>query len=489
MARTPAILCLLIAACGFVCLAATPVAEDGFVRTAREQQAVVVLRATDEELDPADPDAHPLVFTLLDGPSHGILVGDLAGVSTMAPHTAWVALTYVPADGFVGTDRFVFQVTDSLGLLDTGQVLIAVVDRPDGKLNGLWTSRLTYDVQTQAMTAFTARMTTVYQIHGLTLRANALWNFARNAVGEPFFKSLTFDAALPLGMAGSLVSAFALVPDFPPEFLYWRTTATLKLLGLSIIDTFDLKPVQTESTHTISVSGSVGALTLSSTTTFKGCTFCFDRQSIAVVWPICCNLRPHVSLSFSCEGGFEGLSFALSDIPIPSLVNEGVGLYFGVTTTFDTGATGKTIAPSLSLRTKWVECVRLLTELDLNNMTLDGVSVYGLVVNCSFPGDVSLRMDTSFEDTKNGAVTGIGDYFERWLLTGPTSTCCGGTGIWQIATYFHHASLHLFEWGMTSFLLDMSVSDLVSIYALTTIRSGFFQDSTLEISIGFTARW
>lgn len=59
--------------------AAQPVAEDALVVTFRNRPVSVVLTATDPDIQPSQ--AHPLVFTILEGPECGTISGDLADVA------------------------------------------------------------------------------------------------------------------------------------------------------------------------------------------------------------------------------------------------------------------------------------------------------------------------------------------------------------------------------------------------------------------------
>ena len=72
--------------------------------------------AEDEDIDPNVPSGHPMRFVILDGPTHGVLIGDITDVKYRPEHVAYVELTYVPAEGFVGTDVIVLTVIDPLDM-------------------------------------------------------------------------------------------------------------------------------------------------------------------------------------------------------------------------------------------------------------------------------------------------------------------------------------------------------------------------------------
>ena len=127
MRRTPATILVLIGLLGVICVAnVAPTMEDQFVATIQDTPVDFVLRASDEDIDPIDPTAHPMRFVVLEGPTHGVLLGDLTDVRYEGPHDAVVAMTYVPADGYVGTDLVTIAVYDPFSETAQGTTRIAV---------------------------------------------------------------------------------------------------------------------------------------------------------------------------------------------------------------------------------------------------------------------------------------------------------------------------------------------------------------------------
>ena len=57
-----------------------PTMDDQYVTTVQNTPVTFEIVAADEDIDPLNPDAHPLRFVLLDGPSHGLLIGDMEKV-------------------------------------------------------------------------------------------------------------------------------------------------------------------------------------------------------------------------------------------------------------------------------------------------------------------------------------------------------------------------------------------------------------------------
>ncbi|MBU0595282.1 hypothetical protein KJ567_01185, partial [Candidatus Bipolaricaulota bacterium] len=125
-----------------------PTMEDQYARTVEDTSVVIEIRAEDVDIDPTVPSGHPMRFMLLDGPTHGVLVGDLTDVKYRPEHTVYVELTYVPAEGFVGTDLITVMVIDPFDETAQGAVTIQIEveeRRAQGLLSGNWTAQFTYD--------------------------------------------------------------------------------------------------------------------------------------------------------------------------------------------------------------------------------------------------------------------------------------------------------------------------------------------------------
>ncbi|MFO8033541.1 MAG: CARDB domain-containing protein, partial [Candidatus Bipolaricaulota bacterium] len=105
-----------------------PQAQDAWLVTCAGEPLTLRLVATDRMINPLEPDLHPLSFSLLGAPSHGAVAGDLSAVEYEEPNTASVEVTYIPEQGFIGTDSFMFLVEDRFGDFSVAQVRIAVVD-------------------------------------------------------------------------------------------------------------------------------------------------------------------------------------------------------------------------------------------------------------------------------------------------------------------------------------------------------------------------
>ncbi|PIE65338.1 MAG: hypothetical protein CSA24_02780, partial [Deltaproteobacteria bacterium] len=96
---------------------APPLGVDDVAETSQDQPVTVNVLSND-----SDPEGGPLTVsdTLAEGPTHGTVTIDDAGM-----------ITYTPDPGFVGEDVFTYQVCDAVGACDTVDVRIDVLDVND----------------------------------------------------------------------------------------------------------------------------------------------------------------------------------------------------------------------------------------------------------------------------------------------------------------------------------------------------------------------
>jgi len=125
--------------------------EDVFVTTCASEPVEFMVVAADLWVD-TDPAAIPFAFTVVAGPSHGVLIGDptdailtppsriMMGGATVptleTTETASITLVYIPADGYTGRDAVLIRIADPFGNEATARVDIAVgacvaTDRPE----------------------------------------------------------------------------------------------------------------------------------------------------------------------------------------------------------------------------------------------------------------------------------------------------------------------------------------------------------------------
>jgi hypothetical protein len=484
---------LLVTLLGYVAFGnAAPTMEDQYVTTVQDTAVTFTLRAQDEDIDPLDAGAHPLRFVILDGPTHGVIIGELSEVRYADPHAALVEVTYVPANGFVGTDYVTITVIDPFDETASGTTTIRIdveEERLVGLLSGSWNTSLTLNVQTFSITAFRMKLTEVYRIGRLVVQGTATWQYGTT---DKIFDSLRFQADFPLGDVIKVSSTLAFDPNGSTLFDYWNTTTSFSLFDTSFNHTFYFTTdLQTDSCQALTAWGTVGDVRYSNTVTFdmnEDYGFCFSRENLSLSWTWC-DLQVSSTVSFT-DAGFQSITLSASDYPMPGLVVPGFGLYLDLALTFT--PTSKTLIPTFILKTAWIDCIQLLTKLETGgtlDTSINGFSIYGIKLKYALGDGITIQSATSFDSAKNSSVTGQSDYFELFFLSGRTTSCCGVPGTWSVATYFACSSTQLFDWGMTLFKLDMGISDQFSASTQIAIRSGTFAEPTLELTLGWTARW
>jgi len=475
---------LLTVACGWIAVGnVPPTMEDRYVTTVQDTPVVIELRAQDEDIDPGDPEAHPLRFLLVAGPSHGVLVGEMGRVRVEGPHDAVIELTYVPASGYVGTDYVRVAVYDPYDETGSGTVTIEIEvagRRAEWLVSGSWSVNATLIPETGQFTALATQLTEAYRAGPLTVRGVAQF---RKAAEKVVFDSLRFDADVKLETA-SVKSRLALDPEAEERFVHWQTTIGFALGGVNLRHVFHLARPVTMSYQTLQAQASTGGVSLTNTLRLdvnEGCGFEFGRSDTAMGWRWC---DLNVNATFAVTGeGFELATLSVTELPIPGLLS---GLTMDAKLRLTPG--GKALSTSLAWQPEKDGCVRLYGELEVENLEVEGVSIYGVVVEREM-GDVKVVSATSLDPAKNSRVTGQTDYWEVLRASGTLMGCCGAPGSWGLATYFHRDSTRLFDWGMTRGRFDLAVGDHVNATFEAVWRSGELGDPALELSSGFTARW
>ncbi|MFO8033752.1 MAG: lamin tail domain-containing protein, partial [Candidatus Bipolaricaulota bacterium] len=105
-----------------------PTVESQAVTICHDTPVSLILVGSDPDVDPEDPDAHPLTFSIVGEPEHGALSGNMAAVTYTEPHDASVEVLYAPEPDFLGTDVFTFMVQDPYEEFVVASVEITVVD-------------------------------------------------------------------------------------------------------------------------------------------------------------------------------------------------------------------------------------------------------------------------------------------------------------------------------------------------------------------------
>ncbi len=470
-----------------------PTMDDRYVTTVEDRSVSFELRAEDGDIDPLHPDAHPLRFVLMDGPHNGVLVGDLTDVLYEGPHDAVVALTYIPAAGYVGTDLVTIAVFDPFDETASGTVTIQIdvtARRAEGLLSGNWSMNATWESQSGSFSVFATQLTEVYRIGPLTMKGMA--QIRKGIVGgveQIFFDTLRFDGEMSLGTL-SVASTLAFDPEAAAAadlFDYWRSTIGFGLQGLKLRFTSYLATPVTSSYQTLYAQANSGSLSFTNTLRIDmeaDCGFVFSRNDTTIGWRWC-DMTFSAALGVSCNG-FEQARLSMSGLPMVRLLPD---LTLSTQLTFTEPA--KTLTMSLSWQPLAVGCIHLYGGLDVGGAPgaeIEGFEFYGVRLECEI-GDVKVVSATSLDPGKNATMTGQSDYFELVRMSGMLVGCCDLPGTWGIATYFYDKSTQLFDWGMLAGTFDLALNEHANVSFTTVLRSGELGDPRVELSFGFVVRW
>ena len=266
---------LLILGCSVLSFAnASPTMDDQYILTVQDESVTFEIRAEDTDIDPLVEDSHPLTFSILEGPLHGVLVGDLTDISYRPPYIAAVEVTYVPADGYVGTDFITLAVSDPLGASALGAITIEIEIEPRrsiGILAGNWTTGVTYNTQTGGFTVFRTQFTEVYRVGMLTLKSVASIQMETHAgVKTMVFDSLRFQTDFSLGGIDH-TSTLAFDPDaaIADVYDYWLSSTRFSLGDVDFTHTLYLPNSQTDSYQAFLARASVGSVSISNNLKFR----------------------------------------------------------------------------------------------------------------------------------------------------------------------------------------------------------------------------
>lgn len=422
---------------GFLCLpvfAAPPTASDVTVVTFRDTPVQVVLSAADPDICEIDP--HPLVFAIVEPPQRGTLNGNLAAVSyDCATKTGSVALTYTPSRGFVGTDTFIYSVTDPFGFFSLAVVRVEVVrpPAPPPSLRGSTDLRLTLKETGVTDVANTLNLT--YIVEYIELGLDTSWSLTGG------WTSLALKALFPVVDNTKITSTLALNPA-GPSFSYWQMNTTFSLAGFNCTHTLYFSP---SSSYTkLTASGRVDALSLSTALTFNLPVLEFSEWTVSASFADpCCGFRVNSDFRF-VKAGLDSLTLEVRRIPLPEVFCPILPLYLNLKVRFTT--TLKEVTPGFELDARWPCCVSLRVEPVVEDTAILGIYVYALDFRMTLPGGMSLWIGTSLDPDRDSGVTGYAEYFEVWHLTGPLPSCCGPVGRWNLFTYFKRNGT-LLGWG------------------------------------------
>lgn len=439
--------------------AAPPQAMDISTSTFQDTPVEIVLSATDEDIVPAIPAAHPLVFSIIKPPANGELRGNLQDVIYEAPHKAMVRMIYVPRPGFLGRDSFVYSVTDPFGFFDTATVWIDVVRPPvPPSLSGFWRVRSIFGLT--GITALSASSAVFYTVDFLRFAVSSSWSLEG-------WDSLCLSASFPLGNIAQFQSDLSFDPEIP-AFTSWQADTRFSWAGFNFTHAISFDGTEASSSQ-LSFHGLLNGVSFSGSLEFGFLRAEFRSLSLSAsfTWPRC-EIALTASFRFR-KAGFDCFSLGIRGIPLAPLMGPGLGIYMGID--IELTLEKKEVSLTFYSETYWACCVRALAKVESVGATLTGINTYGFEIRATLPRGIELWFAASVDPAKNSEVTGYAEYFEVWMLSGPVVPCCGTVGRWQLATYFGENG-GLFGWGQTRTVLDFGLTNLTRGSVEVIVRHG-----------------
>jgi len=279
------------------------------------------------------------------------------------------------------------------------------------------------------------------------------------------FTDSEFDALTVLGMTKLGEISLSSSASFNPstvEFLSWQSSASFSLLDVAISDVLYITNPQTDSYNQLTVSGTASDIAFQASAKFGICPLAFWESSICANWLWTdCNANLGVCIAFNDVVGFDALTATLSDYV---LFEDFFGVRGSLNASLVYRVDEKSINPTLQLQPNWALCpdIELLSEFEVSGtpVTIESVSIYGIRGACEFFDRVTFSFADSLDDSKNSALTGKADYFERFGVEGPLPSCCGSEGSFEVNAYFERPpapSGTLFGLGLFTAAFDLQL--------------------------------
>jgi len=353
---------------------------------------------------------------------------------------------------------------------------VAATAATQGVLRGSWEAVVCVD-GTPQFTGLDSTLQVAYEVAG--------WTFAvLSGMSELGWVTASFDASALLGPLLGRVTA-VLHPQ-TASFAYLESFAAVALAGVSAEALLRMESdgagarlgvvadapgcgLEATAYFNLSVAGAVQS---------PDCSFRFSGLWIDVECGIGCFEPARAVLGLG-PGGFEGLTFAVSDVVLGGV--EWLALDLAVS--FDDGAQGKML--SLTPRIHLVDdlCLSLYARLLRTGNIVDGIEFFGARLHYAW-GSSYITSLTAFDPTDPFAL--VADPYWEMLSIGSTmSNCCDGVLRFEACTFFDATSDRLFDWGMTQIDATVGVGGGIDVSGGLTLSALGLE----QIYLGLGIHW
>jgi len=243
-------------------------------------------------------------------------------------------------------------------------------------------------------------------------------------------------------------------------FSYFSNLVRFELLGIGIANYLFIPAQQDRAYDQITINGVVESVRWRSVTRMDLCSAEFRTLTVRADWRwVECGLDLGALLSLSDDDGFERFRLTATYREIPQLTFGALTSDFLVTIDFKPEE--MSFVPQIRTRTAQTSfCLTPILALNLgaNPLSIEGLYIYGIKLECSLGDAVQFYSATSFSSAKNRQFTGYADYFEVYRLRVTRPACCNTSTRFELAFYFQDSATSLFDWGMTKASIDLPIS-------------------------------
>ncbi|MFC2079147.1 hypothetical protein ACFLSZ_04120 [Candidatus Bipolaricaulota bacterium] len=277
---------------------------------------------------------------------------------------------------------------------------------------------------------------------------------------------------------------------FTPDSGFSRlsSTARFEALDTQFANYIYLSDDATSSYDQLTARWQIGSVSLSGVARFGICPAEFRTAQLTGKWYVqSCNLFMDVRSAFTGEEGLDYLRITSRFPDFPLLSNDWISTELRITFLFELDR--KEVSPSFrmtvgSINTCLTPYLSFVTGA--SNSSLTEVRVYGWELECEIGEAVDVFMATSLDPDRNREITGNEDYWEVWILSGSSPSCCDRELLWEVATYFGDTPGVLFNREVTTFKIEIPLGRQVT----TSLGAGFAESAPhWTMNFGFKVRF
>jgi len=262
---------------------------------------------------------------------------------------------------------------------------------------------------------------------------------------------------------------------FDPDlgFSYLGSTARFALLDLQVGNYVFLSRDPALSYDQLTTKWTTGGVALTGVWRIGLCPLDFRSAQASGQWYVPrCDLFMDVRSVFTCAEGFEYLRVTGRFPRVSFFSNDVIQTELRLTVQFEVDR--KELSSSLRMRAGSLNaCITPFVRAvgDSSLFSLDGVELYGWLVECAVDNVFEMQLATSLDPTRNRELTGEADYWEAWKLSGAVRSCCGRDLQWELSTYFEDSGASLFDWGLTAVSAEIPLAERLTARIASEFRS------------------